>query len=64
MIRELLADHFDLVMRVEQKTMPVYALTVASDGPTLQRSAVKGKVASSIAHRKVTTILLQALAIP
>jgi uncharacterized protein (TIGR03435 family) len=38
MIRRLLADRFKLVMRVEQKTMPVYALTVASGGPNLQKS--------------------------
>ena len=40
MVRRLLADRFKLVMRVEQKTMPVYALTVASGGPTLQRSTI------------------------
>jgi uncharacterized protein (TIGR03435 family) len=40
MIRGLLADRFTLVMRVEQKTMPVYALTVANGGPHLQRSAI------------------------
>jgi uncharacterized protein (TIGR03435 family) len=43
MIRVLLADRFKLVMRVEQKIMPVYALTVASGGPTLQKSAVAEK---------------------
>jgi len=32
MIRGLLADRFRLVMRVENKTMSVYALTVASGG--------------------------------
>ncbi len=37
-IRELLADRFKLVMRVENKAMPVYALTVASGGPKLQKS--------------------------
>ena len=40
MIRALLADRFKLVMRVEQKTMPVYALTVASGGPNLQQSTI------------------------
>jgi uncharacterized protein (TIGR03435 family) len=40
MVRELLADRFKLVMRVEQKTMPVYALTVASGGPNLQKSTI------------------------
>jgi uncharacterized protein (TIGR03435 family) len=43
MIRGLLADRFKLVMRVEQKTMPVYALTVASGGPSLQKSAIAEK---------------------
>ncbi len=43
MIRGLLADHFRLVMRVENKTMSVYALTVASGGPKLQESAISGK---------------------
>jgi uncharacterized protein (TIGR03435 family) len=43
MVRGLLADRFKLVMRVEQKTMPVYALTVASGGPTLQKSAIAEK---------------------
>jgi hypothetical protein len=32
MVRRLLADRFKLVMRVEQKTNPFYALTVASRG--------------------------------
>src|SRR5712692_11616356 len=40
MIRGLLADRFKLVMRVEQKTMPVYALAVASGGPNLQKSTI------------------------
>jgi uncharacterized protein (TIGR03435 family) len=40
MIRQLLADHFGLVLRVENKTMPVYALTLASGGPKLQKSAI------------------------
>ena len=40
MIRGLLADRFKLVMRVEQKTMPVYVLTVASGGPNLQKSTI------------------------
>jgi len=43
MIRELLAARFGLVMRVENKTMPVYALTVASGGPKLRKAAVAGK---------------------
>ena len=38
MIRALLADRFRLVMRVENKTMSVYALTVAAGGPKLQKS--------------------------
>ena len=40
MIRGLLADRFKLVMRVGQKTMPVYALTVAKGGPNLQKSTI------------------------
>jgi uncharacterized protein (TIGR03435 family) len=43
MIRGLLADRFKLVMRVEQKTMPVYALTVARGGPHLQKSTIAEK---------------------
>ena len=43
MIRGLLADRFRLVMRVENKTMSVYALTVASGGPKLQKSAITEK---------------------
>jgi len=43
MIRGLLADRFKLVMRVEEKTMPVYALTVASGGPNLQKSTIAEK---------------------
>jgi uncharacterized protein (TIGR03435 family) len=40
MIRALLADRFRLVMRVENKRMSVYALTVASGGPKLQPSSI------------------------
>jgi uncharacterized protein (TIGR03435 family) len=40
MIRGLLADRFKLVIRVESKAMSVYALTVAGDGPKLQRPAI------------------------
>jgi uncharacterized protein (TIGR03435 family) len=43
MIRELLADRFRLVMRVQNRAMPVYALMVASRGPKLQKSAVAEK---------------------
>src|SRR5579884_1967839 len=43
MVRGLLADRFRLVMRVENKTMSVYALTVASGGPELQKSALAEK---------------------
>jgi uncharacterized protein (TIGR03435 family) len=39
-IRRLLADRFRLVMRVENKRMSVYALSVASGGPKLQKSPV------------------------
>jgi uncharacterized protein (TIGR03435 family) len=40
MIRQLLADRFGLVMRGENKTMPVYAPTVVGGGPKLQKSAI------------------------
>jgi uncharacterized protein (TIGR03435 family) len=43
MIRGLLADRFRLVMRVENKTMLVYTLTLASGGPKLQKSAIAAK---------------------
>ena len=46
MIRRLLEDRFKLEMRVEQKTMPVYALSVASGGPNLQRSAIAERLRS------------------
>jgi uncharacterized protein (TIGR03435 family) len=42
-IRGLLAECFSLMMRVENKTMSVYALTVASGGPKLQKSAIAEK---------------------
>jgi hypothetical protein len=38
MFRQVLADRFHLVMRTENRTMPVYALVVARGGPKLQRS--------------------------
>jgi len=40
LIREVLADGFKLLMRVENKSMSVYALRVASGGPKLQRAAI------------------------
>lgn len=43
MIRGLLADRFKLVLRVEHKEMSVYALTVATVGPKLQKSAITEK---------------------
>ena len=43
MIRDLLADRFSLVMRVENKTMSVYALTLAAGGPKLQKLALTEK---------------------
>jgi uncharacterized protein (TIGR03435 family) len=39
----LLAERFRLAMRVENKTMSVYALTVAHGGPSLQKSAITDK---------------------
>jgi uncharacterized protein (TIGR03435 family) len=47
MIRGLLADRFGLVMRVENRTMPVYALTLAGEGPKLQHSAIAEKDCTS-----------------
>jgi len=43
MIRELLADGFRLAMRAENKTMTVYALTVAGGGPKLRKLALTEK---------------------
>ena len=43
MLRGLIADRFKLAMRVEQKRMPVYALTVARGGPNLQKSTIAEK---------------------
>jgi uncharacterized protein (TIGR03435 family) len=43
MIRGLLAERFKLVMRVDQKTMPVYALTVARGGPKPRESSIAEK---------------------
>lgn len=43
MIRRLLTDRFKLVMRVENKRMSVYALTVSSSGPKLQRLAISAR---------------------
>ena len=53
MIRRLLADRFGLAMRVENKTMLVYALTVARGGPKLQRSAFAGKDCASVTEPEV-----------
>ena len=38
MFRQLLADGFHLVMQVDKRTMPVYALVVAHGGPKLKQS--------------------------
>ena len=38
MFRQVLADRFHLVMRIENRTMPVYALVVARGGPKLKQS--------------------------
>jgi uncharacterized protein (TIGR03435 family) len=43
MMRGLLADRFQLLVRVENKTMPVYALTVSASGPHLHKSAITQK---------------------
>jgi uncharacterized protein (TIGR03435 family) len=43
MIRGLLAERFRLAMRVENKKMSVYALSVAGGGAKLQKSAITDK---------------------
>jgi uncharacterized protein (TIGR03435 family) len=43
MLRAMLADRFKLGMRIEQKTMPVYVLTVASGGPAFKKSPIAEK---------------------
>lgn len=43
MIRQLLTERFKLEMRVEQKTVPVYALTVADGGHKFQQSPTAEK---------------------
>jgi len=43
MMRELLVDRFKLVMRIENKSMPIYVLAVAAGGPKLQKSAIAEK---------------------
>jgi uncharacterized protein (TIGR03435 family) len=64
-IRGLLADRFRLAMRVENKSMSIYALTVVPSGSKLQKSAItKKKTASSTPTRKVVITLFPAWAIP
>ncbi|HWC96949.1 MAG TPA: M56 family metallopeptidase [Candidatus Sulfopaludibacter sp.] len=43
MLRSLLADRFHLVVRAEQKELPVYALTVAKGGVKMEKSDVQEK---------------------
>jgi uncharacterized protein (TIGR03435 family) len=43
MIRQLLADRFGLVMHVDHRRMPAYAMTVSSNGPRLQPSVTTTK---------------------
>lgn len=38
MFREVLTERFHLAIRIENKSMPVYALAVARDGPKLKQS--------------------------
>jgi len=47
LVRALLADRFSLVMRIENKTMPVYALTISAGGPNLQKSPIPEKDCAS-----------------
>ena len=42
MFRQILADRFHLVMRAENRTVPVYALVVAPGGPKLRQSSLSG----------------------
>ena len=42
-VRGLLADRFKLALRVENKKISVYALTVSRSGPNLQKSGVSDK---------------------
>jgi bla regulator protein blaR1 len=43
MLQTLLADRFQLAVRRETKEMPVYAVTVAKDGPKLEKAKVEEK---------------------
>jgi uncharacterized protein (TIGR03435 family) len=52
MLRGLLADRFGLVMRVENKTTSVYALTVSTAGPRFQRAAVTERDCLSAADQE------------
>ena len=42
MFRQILGDRFHLVMRAENRTMPVYALVAARGGPKLKQSNLSG----------------------
>jgi uncharacterized protein (TIGR03435 family) len=42
MFRQILADRFHLVIRAENRTVPVYALVVAPGGPKLRQSSLSG----------------------
>ena len=42
MFRQILAEKFHLVMRAENRTVPVYALVVARGGPKLKQSNLSG----------------------
>ena len=64
MIRGLLADRFRLSMRVENKTMSVYALTVAREVRSSRSRPSPRRTASSIPTRKVAITLLAAWVIP
>ncbi|MBZ5604973.1 MAG: TIGR03435 family protein [Acidobacteriia bacterium] len=43
MLRQLLAERFQLRLRRESKDMPVYALTVAKNGPKLKAAGIEEK---------------------
>jgi uncharacterized protein (TIGR03435 family) len=52
MLRGLLADRFGLVIRVENRTTAVYALTVSTAGPKFQRAAVSERDCLSAAEQE------------
>lgn len=64
MIREVLADRFKLMMRVENKTMSVYALTVAREARSCRSRPSPRRSVPSKPLRKSAITLRAAWAIP